>query len=263
MYANITRSSLILLLISVIALIHGYPFNSHDDERIVGGAETTIDRFPYQISVRKSGRHSCGGSVLKLTVVISAAHCIAASGTLENLTVVAGTSYRAEVEEERKVQDVRIHPEYDINPTRNDLALLILDKALYFSKTIQPIELPNPGDTVRAGTKAIVTGWGDLTEGGSFSEQLQYVAVHIITNEECEAKYGEGKIYPNMICAGDDIGGKDACQGDSGGPLTVGGTLVGIVSWGYGCARPDYPGVYVRVANLRDWIDREVKKLGY
>lgn len=58
-----------------------------------------------------------------------------------------------------------------------------------------------------------------------------------------------------MICAGYmQAGGVDACQGDSGGPLVCNGTLAGIVSWGYRCAVPGYPGIYTNVSYYNNWI---------
>jgi trypsin len=60
-----------------------------------------------------------------------------------------------------------------------------------------------------------------------------------------------------MICAAVAGGGKDACQGDSGGPLAVEGVLVGIVSWGVGCAEPLYPGVYSNVATLKSFVTQQ------
>lgn len=77
----------------------------------------------------------------------------------------------------------------------------------------------------------------------------------VVNQEACGKAYEDfGGITDRMICAGHTEGGKDACQGDSGGPLVAEGKLIGIVSWGYGCARPNYPGVYSRVAVARDWI---------
>ena len=66
------------------------------------------------------------------------------------------------------------------------------------------------------------------------------------------------------ICAGHMLGGRtDACQNDSGGPLVCldrdnQPVLVGIVSFGKGCARPNYPGVYSNVVSYTEWIHQQI-----
>jgi trypsin len=105
------------------------------------------------------------------------------------------------------------------------------------------------------GSLAVVSGWGRLISGGIFPSQLQAVEVYITSRAACNSAYVDyGGITANMICAGVSGGGKDSCQGDSGGPLFAGGQLVGIVSWGVGCAEAEYPGVYSNVAILRSFI---------
>ena len=101
-----------------------------------------------------------------------------------------------------------------------------------------------------------------LKIGGFATDTLQWVKVPAIKNSECNSHYG-GQITDAMICAGyPGEGGKDARQGDSGGPFVCrNGTksvIAGVVSWGYGCADPDYPGVYARVTAALDWIKSEM-----
>ena len=109
------------------------------------------------------------------------------------------------------------------------------------------------------GVTSVTSGWGTLSSGGSSPDQLQAVAVPIVSNAEAAAAYGSRNITDDMIGAGIiGVGGKDACQGDSGGPLVVqvGNTVkvAGITSWGNGCALPDFPGMYARVASFDSFI---------
>lgn len=84
------------------------------------------------------------------------------------------------------------------------------------------------------------------------------VSVPVTDRETCRSQYGAGEITDNMVCAGLDEGGKDACQGDSGGPLVdEQGTLVGVVSWGQGCAQAGFSGVYARVGSFVEWIGQQ------
>jgi trypsin len=126
--------------------------------------------------------------------------------------------------------------------------------AFTFGTGIQPIVLAR--EAPAAGSSSEVSGWGTLSSGSSsLPTQLQAVTVNIVSTADCNSAYASyGGITENMICAAVTGGGKDACQGDSGGPLVAGGTLVGIVSWGVGCAEARYPGVYSNVAALRKFI---------
>jgi trypsin len=126
--------------------------------------------------------------------------------------------------------------------------------AFTFGVGIQPIGLTT--DEPPAGSSSVVSGWGTLSSGSSsLPTQLQAVTVNIVSSAECSSAYASyGGITDRMICAAVTGGGKDACQGDSGGPLVVEKLLVGLVSWGVGCAEPNYPGVYSNVATLKDFI---------
>lgn len=103
-------------------------------------------------------------------------------------------------------------------------------------------------------------GWGRLSSGGSSPSELMQAEVPLVSNERCSKSYG--RIHDSMLCAGHDEGGVDACQGDSGGPLVCkyGGKwhVEGATSWGKGCARPQYFGVYAKVRYMLDWVHEKM-----
>jgi len=227
------------------------------DGRIVGGDATTIEQYPHQISMTNFGSHRCGGSILSVRKTITAAHCV--RGVLRQYVAIrAGSTFRTSGGVQIPVSRIIEHEDYNV-PIYfdHDVALMFLQNDLTYGPGIQPIALPAQGFVVPHGTNARVSGWGALSQGGPSPDILQVVTVPIVSNDICETAYQFlNPITDGMICAGDlEQGGRDACQGDSGGPLIVDNILHGLVSWGYGCAVPGYPGVNARVAHYRDWID--------
>ncbi|XP_017038879.1 trypsin delta [Drosophila ficusphila] len=228
------------------------------DGRIVGGQDTNITYYPHQISMRYRGNHRCGGTVFTPNIIISAAHCVNTLSGPENLTIVAGSShiwFPTEPQQELAVRQFIIHPNYRTLNNDYDAAILILDGEFQFNDAVKPIELAK--ERPEHDTQVTVTGWGTTSEGGTISDVLQEVHVNVVENTQCKSAYSI-MLTSRMLCAGVTGGGKDACQGDSGGPLIYNNTLLGIVSWGTGCAREKYPGVYASVPNLYEWIEETV-----
>ncbi|XP_057659340.1 transmembrane protease serine 9-like [Diorhabda carinulata] len=232
----------------------------HLDGRIIGGEEANITDFPYQVSLRCLGAHKCGASIFHPSYVLTAAHCVE-KGLAISYSIRAGSNFVSKGGTVINVCKVEIHENYTAETMVNDIAVLTLCSPITFSDSILPVTLASVTATPVIGKRGLVTGWGFTEEDGSITSSLKKVSVPIITNSRCQALYPDEKVTDDMICAGYiGTGGKDACQGDSGGPLRANGQLYGIVSWGYGCARPWFPGVYTNVAKYRNWI-RSYKKI--
>jgi secreted trypsin-like serine protease len=148
------------------------------------------------------------------------------------------------------VEKVWINPGYDPLTNEGDIAVVTLDTPLDPRWTI-PMAVGEDVVLYQQGVPAEVYGWGDTSGRRTLSYRLRAAQVTMLGNEACERAYPGGGggtfVRASMVCAGDPFGGKDACQGDSGGPLIAEGLLVGVVSWGTGCARPGEPGVYTRI----------------
>lgn len=224
-------------------------------ENIVGGAEATIEEYPYQIGLLQGGSLICGGSIIDNKYVVTAGHC-AEGQSASDLSIRAGSSSSSSGGTTVGVSSIAVHPDYDAQNVNNDIAILTLDEELKYGDGIAAVKLPTSSSLPSAGTIGTITGWGALKEGGNVSPTLQFVDVPVVDKKTCSSDYqGFNEITDSMLCAGEEEGGKDGCQGDSGGPFVSDGVLIGITSWGNGCARAGYPGVYSSPAYFRDFIE--------
>lgn len=241
--------------------------------RIVGGSAAKITDYPWQVAlIDRSGFQFCGGSIVHESWVVSAAHCYTPALGAVRAGVTDKTSSSGQ---DRSVSRQIQHPSYNESTSHNDIMLIELASPLDLSgPAAKAIRWMDPGAAAKGlqdpGVDAVITGWGDLAEGGSDPDRLQKAVVPIVSNAEASRAYdplfGAGSITPQMLAAGFTAGGVDACQGDSGGPLVVpdasterGFRLAGVTSWGEGCARPGFPGIYTRVSMFSDWIDGYVE----
>ncbi|XP_048511334.1 trypsin 3A1-like [Athalia rosae] len=231
------------------------------ESRIVGGTSTTIEQYPYQISLQREGGHICGGSIITDSWILTAGHCVDGSTSEPSLyTVRTGSSYFDHGGKLNAVKSIVIHENFNATAIDHDIAAVQLETPLVFTSTTFPIPVAKKTDIFFSGVLVTVTGWGKLSQFGNGSKILQKVEIPLVSWKECAKAYEEHPITERMICAGVlNAGGKDACQGDSGGPLALNGKLIGIVSWGFGCAHPSYPGVYTRVTAFREWIETKTR----
>lgn len=233
--------------------------------RIVGGRPTTPHRYPWVARLVYNGQFHCGASLLSNDYVITAAHCVRKLKRSKMRIILGDHDQYVNTDGVaimRAVSVVIRHRNFDMNSFNHDVALLKLRKSVKFSKKVRPVCLPQPG-TDPAGKEGTVVGWGRTGEGSTLAGEAREVQVPIYSLTQCrKMKYRANRITENMICAGQ--GSHDSCQGDSGGPLLVEESdryeIAGIVSWGVGCGRPGYPGVYTRVARYLNWIKLNMKE---
>jgi len=231
--------------------------------RIVNGNETLPGAYPWAIGIQFVDKLYCGGTLVNARFVITAAHCVKGISRSRIKLIIGDHDRRINEsrQETRYIQQVFIRPDFEKATFNNDIALILMDREVQFSNSVRPVCLPNT-DRSYNGQDTTVLGWGKLSEGGLPAKLLQEATVPIMTQRKCrhETKYRTKEITENMICAGYDNGIIDACQGDSGGPMVWRGsadqpfTQIGIVSWGQGCARAGYPGVYTRIGRYIEWI---------
>ncbi|EIA1495189.1 serine protease [Vibrio parahaemolyticus] len=251
------------------------PIQNDVSTRIIGGEPANTSDWKFIASLVRKGQptsigHFCGGSFLGGKYVLTAAHCVEGLNA-DDLDIVLGLyDQNRESQAQRiAVNNIYSHTAYNSHTTNNDIALIELEHSVD-SATID-LATPEVLDSVRVGDKLHVAGWGNTsTTDRVYPTVLQQVDLEYVDRATCQNLSGNySNVSDDGICAGYYWGGKDSCQGDSGGPLIVDDNginkLLGVVSWGDGCAQPNAYGVYANVAHFQHngWIDSHRNTISY
>jgi len=240
---------------------------------VVGGDKTDVNEYPWMVALYKRGRTlpSCGGSLINSLWIVTAGHCHDPSFPLD-IAVLGEHDVKVETETMIKIERTVVykikHEEYDSNTLKNDIALFKMDSPVN-TDIYLPVCMP-PHGAEYENKKAWVTGWGTTSENGDQATVLQELELAIVSDSACYSAmtgalgtYWGQTFAAEQICAGGERG-KDACQGDSGGPFVYNNDsvfeLIGVVSWGLGCARPGVYGVYSEVDHYLPWIAETIAR---
>jgi len=243
---------------------------------VVGGSDAAPGEFPSVAEIQFGAPgivwFGCTGTLIDATHVLSAGHCASltkaglvsspAAWPPQSIALWIGSNKAGEGQE-ATVSSVTIPPDYLGLTDRNDLSILELTEPVALEPT--QVAAGSERSIWDPGTLATIAGWGVTEEDGDTPDTLQKAQVPITTDDYCESAYSDEDGWDfdpeTMVCAGYPEGGVDTCQGDSGGPLFADASgvrrVVGVTSWGNGCAQPGQPGVYARVADttLRTWVE--------
>lgn len=225
---------------------------------VVGGTTAAQGEFPWMTRLSMG----CGGAVIAARVVLTAAHCVRPTGAYTGYTATINRANLTNTAVGQSIRSTYVYrsPQYASTGTY-DWALIELASA----PSVAPLSIANQGETSLNSGSFTIIGWGATREGGGQSTALKKASVPFVSDSVCGQAYGE--LAPaTEICAGFTEGGVDTCQGDSGGPMvkSVNGVWreVGIVSYGNGCARPNYPGVYSEIQAFSTSIRSRISASG-
>ncbi|CAH0625230.1 unnamed protein product [Chrysodeixis includens] len=239
------------------------------DSRIVGGTEAAAGSHRHMVALTTGllvRSFLCGGSLVTQRTVLTAAHCIAAVfswGSLSSsLRVTVGTNRWSSGGQTYSVSRNVTHANYVSNIIKNDIGILITSSNVALNNNVQPVALNF--NYVGGGVPVRAAGWGRIRGGGPLSATLLEVQLSTLAGNACVSQVIQASqtlnvaappVQPHIELCTFRSEGFGTCNGDSGSALTRvdNGQQVGIVSWGFPCAR-GAPDMFVRVSAYQSWV---------
>jgi len=218
--------------------------------------------------------YQCGGSLIAPGVILTAGHCAekfrSQPGKLKVRCGEWDTQNQTEprAHQDRTVQTLDIHPDFNDRNLANDWALLYTTEPFELQEHIDTVCLPDPEEQFD-GQNCFATGWGKDQFGaaGEYQVVLKEIDLPVVSQQQCQESLRRTRLGrrfqldDSFICAG-GIAGKDTCKGDGGSPLVCQSkgdpftyVQAGVVAWGIGCGEDATPGVYASVSKAVCWID--------
>ncbi|KAF9405364.1 hypothetical protein HW555_013867 [Spodoptera exigua] len=247
--------------------------NDTESRRIYKGKRSTVKSYPFLVSIHLMGTFACAGSILTKDLVISAASCLQLlynnrfyRENPSGVTVRVGSDYFSRGGEIIKVVEAYFHPAYNPKTLANNLVMLRLYKHIRFlrrEKKVKRIKYDRiPANLATNTDGIIVVGWGARKQSNLIDqfEKMLVAKLDIYQVNECAEIYSPTFVTEKHFCAGFITQGGGACNKDVGGPGVVGGTLVGVISFGAPvCGAVDSPTVFTKLGYYGKWIKSIIK----
>jgi len=229
-----------------------------EESRIIGGTTAKDGQFPYQAGLSLDNSYWCGGSIISVNYILTAAHCV---DGINNVKVIVGTVNRLSSTAQTRSSTkslIKIHEGWNSRTLANDIALIYVQTPFQIGGSVGIATLPKISGSYSTydGQTVIASGWGKTTDTSSVATYLQYGSMKVITNSDCSKTYGT-IITSSKVCTA-TTSGVSTCNGDSGGPLVLNDsakTQIGLTSFGSskGCTQ-GYPVAFTRVTSFLTWI---------
>ncbi|CAB3250336.1 unnamed protein product [Arctia plantaginis] len=234
--------------------------DSKFEPRIVGGEAVNIEAYPFAVQFLNMGR-LCGGVIINSWSIVTAGHCLAFSTDMKQMIIQAGAKYTYDFNADRyRVRAFVIHEDYNKEQAFScDIALVFVDTPIKLGPRAKKGILVNHKEWMNDKEENfIVTGWGYTKHKGEVSKVgLKMARLHYINPRECSKFLDGHNITADTFCLY-GYGERDTCQGDSGGGVLWNNMLVGLTSYGEGCAVKGKPSIYANIWHLRSWIIKRV-----